>query len=133
MGDGGSGGDPHGNGQNRDALLGKLLRIDVDVPSRTASRRTTPSSASQARARDLGPGRRATRGASPSTAQTGDLFIGDVGQNAWEEIDAEKAGAGGRNYGWNVMEATHCFRRQLRPGGPRAPGRRVRPSTAAAR
>ena len=40
---------------------------------------------------------------------TGDLFIGDVGQDAWEEIDAEPAGQGGRNYGWNVMEGTHCY------------------------
>ena len=41
--------------------------------------------------------------------QTGDLWIGDVGQDTWEEVDAEAAGDGGHNYGWHTMEATHCF------------------------
>ena len=42
---------------------------------------------------------------------TGDLWIGDVGQNAWEEIDVQRAGAtGGTNFGWNRMEGTHCYR-----------------------
>jgi glucose/arabinose dehydrogenase len=41
--------------------------------------------------------------------QTGDLWIADVGQNEYEEVNAEPAGAGGRNYGWNTMEGRHCF------------------------
>ena len=41
---------------------------------------------------------------------TGDLWIGDVGQNAWEEIDVARAGAKGLDYGWNIMEGFHCFR-----------------------
>ena len=110
MGDGGSAGDPQGNGQNRQALLGKILRIDVDgkkpyaIPSDNpfaASRDTRPE------IWDLG-----TRNPWRFSfdRQTGDLFIGDVGQGDWEEIDAEPTGTGGRNYGWNVMEGNHCFR-----------------------
>jgi glucose/arabinose dehydrogenase len=40
----------------------------------------------------------------------GDLWIGDVGQGAWEEIDVVRAGASGQNFGWNLMEGAHCFR-----------------------
>ena len=43
---------------------------------------------------------------------TGDLWIGDVGQNAWEEIDVARAGQKGLNYGWNTMEGAHCFKPQ---------------------
>ena len=49
-------------------------------------------------------------GASASTAQTGDLYIGDVGQNQWEEVDFQPAGdPGGENYGWNIYEGTHPY------------------------
>ena len=52
----------------------------------------------------------ATRGASPSTASTGDLLIGDVGQNLYEEIDFQPAAStGGENYGWHKMEGFHCY------------------------
>jgi glucose/arabinose dehydrogenase len=94
MGDGGSGGDPQGNGQNPAALLGKMLRFDVDAAG------STPE------IWDSGL-RNPWRFSFDS--QTGDLFIGDVGQGQWEEIDAEPAGAGGRNYGWNIMEGPDCF------------------------
>ena len=42
-------------------------------------------------------------------APTGDLWIGDVGQGAWEEVDVIRSGTGGQNLGWNTMEGTHCF------------------------
>ena len=60
---------------------------------------------------------------------TGDLWIGDVGQDAWEEIDVARAGQRGLNYGWNVMEGFHCFIPQLNcdQTGSDAAGRRVRP------
>ena len=46
--------------------------------------------------------------------ETGDLWIGDVGQGAWEEVDVARAGEGGLNFGWNLMEGAHCYqRRQL--------------------
>ena len=42
--------------------------------------------------------------------ETGDMFIGDVGQESWEEIDFGRKGKGGRNYGWDIMEGRHCFK-----------------------
>ncbi len=108
LGDGGSGGDPQGNGQNLDTWLGKILRIDPrGTPYKVP--RDNPFA-----------GR---RGAKPEIwsyglrnpwrftfdAKTGDMWIGDVGQNAWEEVDLEPKGEGGRNYGWNLKEGTHPF------------------------
>ncbi|RYE82983.1 MAG: glucose dehydrogenase [Hyphomicrobiales bacterium] len=92
MGDGGSGGDPQGNGQNPDALLGKILRLDVE-----------------------------TGGAAPEIFASGvrnpwrpsfdgnDFYIADVGQNAWEEISVISATEPGANLGWNIMEGPVCF------------------------
>jgi glucose/arabinose dehydrogenase len=114
LGDGGGGGDPQGNGQSLKTLLGKILRIDIDT--QTAGRAYgIPADNPYADGADGGlaeiwlwglrnPWRmsfdRATR----------DLWIGDVGQNEWEEIDVQRAGApGGTNFGWNRMEGSHCF------------------------
>lgn len=118
LGDGGSGGDPLGNGQNPMAMLGKILRIDVDAPASSGRAYALPPT------NPYGPG-----GVSPGAGlpeiwaiglrnpwrfgfdrQTADLYIGDVGQGAWEEIDRQPAdSAGGENYGWNVMEGGHCY------------------------
>jgi glucose/arabinose dehydrogenase len=109
MGDGGSGGDPQGNGQNRGVLLGKILRIDVDGAKPYGVPRDNPfPNLANVRPEiwDLGM-RNPWRFSFDRT--TGNLFIGDVGQGAWEEIDAEPAGQGGRDYGWNLMEGRHCF------------------------
>lgn len=95
LGDGGSGGDPKGNGQNPTALLGKLLRLDVD--------------AAKPRAEIVHLGlRNPWRFA--FDAANGNLFIGDVGQNLWEQVYAV-AGTDTRkhNFGWNVVEGNHCF------------------------
>ena len=112
MGDGGSGGDPLNNGQNRGALLGKLLRIDVD--SNPVQVRIPPDNpfvnTSGARAEIWALGLRNPWRFSFDRA-TGDLWIGDVGQDTYEEIDFQPASSrGGENYGWNVMEGLHCFR-----------------------
>ena len=65
---------------------------------------------------------------------TGDLWIGDVGQDALEEVDVARAGVGGLNFGWNRMEGSHCYDAdRLRPDGPHASRRRVRPRPRAAR
>jgi glucose/arabinose dehydrogenase len=98
-GDGGSASDPLGNGQNPRTLLGKILRIDVDSPSPFAP---------EIWALGLRNPWRFT-----FDRLTSDLFIGDVGQNRWEEIDFEPAGSGGgRNYGWRFMEGSQCFQPQ---------------------
>ncbi len=110
MGDGGSADDPLGNGQNRGVLLAKILRIDVDGARPYAIPADNPFvgvSGTSPEIWDIGL-RNPWRFSFDRV--TGDLFIGDVGQDTWEEIDAEPAGAGGRNYGWSIMEGTHCFR-----------------------
>jgi glucose/arabinose dehydrogenase len=111
MGDGGSGGDPNNNGQNLGSLLGKILRIDVRG---TASPYGIPSDnpfagSSPARSEIWAYGLRNPWRFS-FDRKTGDLFIGDVGQSAWEEVDFQAAGSsGGANYGWRVTEGAHCF------------------------
>jgi glucose/arabinose dehydrogenase len=109
-GDGGSGGDPQGNGQNRGTLLGKLLRVDVDNGSTYTIPVDNPF-ADNPETRDeiwaLGlrnPWRFSF------DRETGDLYIGDVGQGSLEEINFEaRSDPGGRNYGWNSMEGSRCF------------------------
>ena len=113
MGDGGSGGDPQNNAQTLNTLLGKMLRIDVDSGSPYASPPTNPFVET--------PDDPSTRGEiwayglrNPWRFSfdrvTGDLFIGDVGQGDWEEVDFQPAGStGGENYGWRLMEGNHCF------------------------
>jgi glucose/arabinose dehydrogenase len=113
FGDGGSGGDPHGNGQSLETVLGKILRIDID--------RTEGDLFFAIPADNPFVGRERANGAiwllglrnpwrMSFDRATGDLWIGDVGQNAWEEVDVARAEIGGTNFGWNRMEGAHCFR-----------------------
>jgi glucose/arabinose dehydrogenase len=103
-GDGGGGGDPNGNGQNKDALLGKLLRLDVDVASGHAVPADNPFGSPVWAYGLRNPWRFSF------DRQTGDLYIADVGQARWEEVDIASSGTGkGANYGWNVMEGSHCY------------------------
>ncbi len=118
-GDGGSGGDPPNNAQNLGVLLGKMLRLDVDGSGAVPCGQT-------------GPAPYAIPPSNPFTGvagcdeiwsyglrnpwrfsfdrATGDLLTGDVGQNAWEEIDYQPAASvGGENYGWRKMEGAHCY------------------------
>lgn len=112
-GDGGGSGDPARNGQNLEALLGKLLRLDVDRGQPYSIPPDNPFLRRQgARPEIWAYGLRNPWRFSFDRA-TGDLWIGDVGQNAWEEINVQPAGSrGGENYGWSIMEGTHCFRPQ---------------------
>jgi glucose/arabinose dehydrogenase len=112
LGDGGSAGDPHGNAQSLGTLLGKMLRI---APSPTGSRpyEVPPDNPfvgrSGARPEIWAYGLRNPWRYSFDLA-TGDLWIADVGQSAWEEIDLQPAGSpGGENYGWDRMEGAHPF------------------------
>jgi glucose/arabinose dehydrogenase len=108
MGDGGSGGDPNRTGQSMVSFLGKMLRIDVDSgdPYGVPSDNPFVETSVVPEIWSLG-WRNPWRWS--FDRETGDMFVGDVGQGAVEEIDAEPAGAGGRNYGWNIMEGDECF------------------------
>jgi uncharacterized protein (TIGR03437 family) len=111
MGDGGSGGDPLGNSQNRGTLLGKMLRIDVENDPGHA--RIPPDNpflnAGGTRPEIWALGLRNPWRFSFDRA-TGGLWIADVGQDAYEEVDYQPASSrGGENYGWNLMEGAHCF------------------------
>ena len=112
LGDGGSGGDPQGNGQRVDTLLAKILRIDVDHPDQGKTYGIPPDNPYVG-----------VNGARPEIwmtglrnpwrfrfdPATGDLWIGDVGQSKWEEIDAAREGQRGLDFGWNITEGFHCY------------------------
>jgi glucose/arabinose dehydrogenase len=110
MGDGGRAGDPWGNAQNPDVLLGKMLRINVTgVDTYTVPGDNPFLGRTGARPEIWALGVRNPWRFAFDRA-TGDLYIADVGQNQYEEVDAQPAASpGGENYGWNVMEASHCF------------------------
>jgi len=108
-GDGGSGGDPQGNGQNLNTLLGKILRIDVDGGDPYAVPQDNPfANRSDARPEIWALGlRNPWRVAFDPEENL--LYVADVGQNAWEEVSVVPADEGGLNFGWDRMEGTHCF------------------------
>lgn len=124
LGDGGSGGDPNGRGQQLTTLLGKLLRLDVDLVSphlpdcdiSGAGNYRIPAD----NPRRDGPGGRACDEIWALGLRnpwrfsfdrlTGDMWTADVGQNLWEEVNFEPAGsAGNRNYGWNCYEGSQPY------------------------
>jgi glucose/arabinose dehydrogenase len=131
-GDGGGGGDPYMNGQNPASLLGKILRIDVEgrIPF------TTPNVAFKVYLPLISTNTGLLYSIPPDNPfvhqpgyrpeiwalglrnpwrfsfdrLTGNLYIADVGQNAWEEVDFQPASSnGGENYGWNILEGSHCY------------------------
>jgi glucose/arabinose dehydrogenase len=116
LGDGGSAGDPQRNAQNMTTVLGKMLRIDPRGGSPYAVPSTNPFvSESGARGEIWAYGLRNPWQFSFDRA-TGDLWIGDVGQNLWEEIDFQPASsAGGENYGWHHMEGTRPYEGGVEP------------------
>lgn len=110
LGDGGSGGDPQANGQNRQKLLGKMLRLDVD----NGDPYTIPPTNPFAQSTDTRPEIWAIGLRNPWRFSfdrlTGDMWIGDVGQDSWEEVDFQPAGStGGENYGWRCYEGLVPF------------------------
>jgi glucose/arabinose dehydrogenase len=112
MGDGGSGGDPLGNGQNPGVLLGKLLRIDVETgnPPTYTIPATNPFTQTAGYRDEIWALGLRNPWRFSFDPQTGDLYIGDVGQNLYEEVDYQPAtSSGGQNYGWNIMEGFHCY------------------------
>jgi uncharacterized repeat protein (TIGR01451 family) len=111
MGDGGSGGDPQNNGQNLGTLLGKMLRIDVESNRKPyAIPPNNPFLAVHAARGEIWALGLRNPWRFSFDRQTGDLYIGDVGQNAYEEINFQRrSSAGGENYGWRVAEGNHCY------------------------
>ena len=108
-GDGGGGGDPDGNGQRQDTLLGKLLRLDVDAADPYAIPPDNPFvGMAGARGEIWAFGlRNPWRWTFDQNA--GLLYVADVGQGLWEEINVMPFAAAGLNYGWNTMEGIHCY------------------------
>lgn len=108
LGDGGSGGDPFGHGQNTQTLLGKMMRIDVDSRS-PGLQYGIPADNPFVNGGGL-PEIYAIGFRNPWRFSfdhpSGRIFVGDVGQDSFEEIDILQKGA---NYGWNTMEGDHCF------------------------
>jgi glucose/arabinose dehydrogenase len=112
MGDGGSGGDPGNRAQNPQELLGKILRLDVETGRPFTY--TAPASNPFVNRTGFRPEIWALGLRNPWRFSfdrlTADLFIADVGQDLFEEVNFQPAAsAGGQNYGWKIMEATHCF------------------------
>jgi Ca2+-binding RTX toxin-like protein len=119
IGDGGGGGDPFENAQDKNSLLGKILRLDIDHdafprdPDRNYDSPRSNPFVGQAGANEIWAYGLRNPFRITFDSQTGDLYIGDVGQASREEIDFQPAGVGGLNYGWDIMEGTL---------GPQQPG-----------
>ena len=110
LGDGGSGGDPQNNGQRLDTLLGKIARIDVDTGSPYSLPADNPLLATAGARGEIWAYGLRNPFKIAVDRPTGDLYIGDVGQNRIEEIDIGLASRrGGDNYGWRISEGTQCF------------------------
>lgn len=117
LGDGGSGGDPLGNAQNINVLLGKLLRVDVGEGDSYSIPADNPFALGGGAPEVWAYGLRNPWRFS-FDQQTGDLYIGDVGQGGWEEINYLPAGSlGGVNFGWNYREGTHPYLNSPQPEG----------------
>lgn len=110
LGDGGGAGDPKNNGQNLNSLLGKILRIDVDNSTPETPYTIPPDNPFVNNENGYKEEIWAYGFRNPwrfsFDSVTGELWVGDVGQDKWEEIDIVNSGA---NYGWNIMEGGHCY------------------------
>lgn len=109
MGDGGSQGDPNGNGQNPRVLLGKLLRINVDRGDPYALPAANPYARNGGGKGEIWAVGLRNPWRFSFDKPTGMLYIADVGQDAYEEIDIVSASLAGVNYGWNRMEGNSCL------------------------
>jgi len=112
IGDGGSGGDPDGHGQDRNDLLGSILRLDVSGATGYAVPASNPLVGVAGTRDELWNWGLRNPWRFSFDRSTGDLYIGDVGQGAREEIDVSTAASGGgkgTNYGWSIMEGMQCY------------------------
>lgn len=110
LGDGGSGGDPYDNGQKLSTLLGKILRIQVGPSGGYIIPDDNPFVGQTNVKPEIWAYGLRNPWRFSFDSVSGDLYIGDVGQGLYEEIDRQAAGSsGGENYGWNEMEGMHCY------------------------
>ena len=109
LGDGGSGGDPLGNGQNYNSLLGSLLRLDVDHGDPYAIPADNPFVGQANRRGEIWAKGLRNPWRYAFDAATSLLYIADVGQNLHEEVDVVATNRGGLNFGWNVWEGFSCY------------------------
>ena len=110
LGDGGGGGDPQGNGQDRTTLLGAILRIDIDGGTPYAIPATNPYNGHATFRQELWSYGLRNAWRFSFDRSTGDMYIADVGQGASEEINFQAAASpGGENYGWVIMEGGACY------------------------
>jgi hypothetical protein len=120
-GDGGSGGDPLGAGQDPDTLLGKLLRIDVDAGEPYGIPADNGFVSSDVHRPEI----HATGLRNPWRFSVdpvgGHVYIGDVGQGRWEEVSVLPGGVGGLDFGWNEMEGPDCFEGECDPAAHTLP------------
>jgi len=112
LGDGGSGDDPLNSGQNTTTLLGSLLRIDVNAAEPYAIPSGNPFAGSATNREEIWAHGLRNPWRFSFDRVAGNVYIGDVGQGAYEEVNVVEVDAVGINYGWNIMEGMHC-----RPGG----------------
>ena len=108
LGDGGSSGDPRGNGQNLDTLLGAILRIDVDGGDPYAIPLDNPFVSGGGRPEIWAYGVR-NPWRNDIDVEGGFIYVADVGQNEWEEVSVTALHEAGVNYGWNTVEGPECF------------------------
>jgi glucose/arabinose dehydrogenase len=113
LGDGGAGGDPENRASDLDNLLGKMLRVDVLGANAAGGEpylvpADNPFAEGRGRGEILHVGLR-NPFRSSIDLETGDLWIGDVGQGAWEEVDVARAGSSGLDFGWRRWEGRHCY------------------------
>lgn len=110
LGDGGSAGDPENRAQNPSTLLGKILRIDVDAGAPYAVPLDNPFVGDSAFAPEIWAWGLRNPWRFSFDRETGDLYIADVGQNQWEEVNFQPASStGGENYGWRPYEASQVY------------------------
>lgn len=110
IGDGGRGGDPWNNAQNLETFLGKMLRIDVNQAKGYSIPKDNPFVGKQKILTEIWSYGLRNPWRHSFDRVTGDMWIADVGQNKWEEINWQAANSkGGENYAWRLMEGKHCF------------------------
>ena len=109
FGDGGSRSDPFGNAQKLDNLFGTILRIDTNTDSGYTIPKSNPFYNDKNKKGEIWSYGLRNPWRFSFDSLNGDIFIGDVGQDSWEEIDYIKSGVGGTNFGWNIMEGNHCY------------------------